>query len=49
MHKLIEALCCRPETNITSYADYSSIKNKFKKPEEGEISIICWEKNISNY
>ena len=29
-YRLVESLCCIPETNVTLYVNYTSIKNKIK-------------------
>ena len=34
MYKLVTSLCCMPETNITLYVNYTSIKKKKEQSEE---------------
>ena len=52
MHRIVEALCCIPETNITLYVNYNSVinivlKRKKKIKKEKEKPVTCYNMDAS--
>ena len=35
MYRIVESICCTPETNITLYANYASVEKKKKERNQG--------------